>query len=255
MLNIYFRIINSSKEFMKLLQENSDSETSTEELETCFLRGWPDDEPDINNLVHQTLTDDLNQDLLEEQPHVAHVYRTKETYASFISICMLPCVGKNTYRSFETGSKNFEESFTIEDEALCFLVLANSINKWQDEAVWRNDNSEYHNTSKKIQSSILKTFSKSLYTETIRAGNTTERKMSTRQGWSPKGQSIFLLFKKAIALKRDSFTHMDGYRSYVTGKLCRKGKRKQRDFSVVDPEEKKYMTFIAMAEEMNGRIG
>jgi hypothetical protein len=161
------------------------------------------------------------------------------------------------YRSFETGAKCIEECFTIEDEALCLLVLVNSVKKWQDEAKWRTHNPEFHTTLKKIPDCrIQKTFNASLYTEFNTAGNTTERRRSTRHGWSREGQIIFLLFKKAIALKRSSFPNMDEYRSYVSGKLCRKGKRKaQREFTVDGPKEKQYITYIEMSDDMNGCIG
>lgn len=240
---------------MKFEQENSDDDLSTDDMETSFLKEWPDNEPDANILVVPRHTDDLNQ-YLEVQPHVAHIYRSKETYASFISKCMLPCVGRKTYRSFETGAKSLEESFTVEDEALCLLVLVNSISKWQDEARWRTDNPEFHTISKKVPDCTQKTFSKSLYTEFNTAGEATERKKTTRHGWSHEGQIIFLLFKKAIALKRSSFSNMEEYRSYVSGKLCRKGKRKaRREFTLAEPKEKQYITFIVMTDDMNGCIG
>jgi hypothetical protein len=239
---------------MKLQQEDNDDDSYSQHSEFDFIRDWPDDDPADASLLVETRTSSREEPdrILDVQPHVAHIYKTQETYASFVCKCMKPCVGKDIYRSFENGAKTLEECFTVEDEALCLLVLVNSIRKWQDEAKWRSENAGYQ-TSSKVPEDIKKTFSKSLYTEL--QTDSTERRKTTRHGWSHEGQVVFLLFQRAVALKRSSFPHMEEYRTYVSSKLCRKGKRKaRREFFFEEQENMKYKRFIAMSDDMNGCI-
>jgi hypothetical protein len=150
-----------------------------------------------------------------------------------------------------TGARKFEECFTVEDEALCLLVLVNSFNKWKDEAEWRLQSHE-NKISSKVPENIMRSFSRTLYTECF---SDEEGKRTTRQGWSHEGQVIFILFKRAVTLKRKSFPRIDEFRKHVCDKLCRKGKRRpQRAITLEEPVTKQYKAFISMADDMNGCI-
>ena len=226
---------------------------STTDLDSIFdfIEDWPDEDPDASLLMEATTRNEDTERILEDQPHVAHIYKSKDTYASFVSTCMMPCVGKDVHRSYVTGAKTLEECFTVEDEAMCLLVLVNSYRKWQDEAKWRLESNGDKRVTK-VPEDIMRIFSKTLYTETLKDD---EGKRVTRHGWSGEGQAVFLLLKRAVALKRRTFPDIEEYRTYVSDKMCRKSKRKaQRDLTVEEPKRNQYLAFISMAEDMNGCI-
>jgi hypothetical protein len=217
-----------------------------------FMKNWPvDDKPDVSFLMQQGASRDDVKKFLDGQPHVSHIYKTKENYASFVSKCMLPCVGQAKHRAFITGAKSLEDSFTVEDEALCILVLVNSYRKWKDEARWRLESLENRNATK-LPEEVMKTLSKALYTE---SNTEDEGKRNTRQGWSHEGQVAFVLIKRSVDLKRKSFPNIEEYKTYVTEKMCNKGKRRvSRDVALEEPATKQYKAFLALADDLNGCI-
>jgi len=237
---------------MKQLQEEQEADSdNSSDSEFDFIKDWPAQDPDASLIMGGANTPEDMEKVLDEQPHVAHIYKTQETYASFVSKCMLPVVGQAAHRSYVTGAKSLEECFTIEDEALCLLVLVNSYRKWKDEASWRLQ-SYANRVASKVPEESMRTFSKSLYTES----NSDEGgKRTTRQGWSHEGQVVFILFRRAVELKRKTFPSIEEYRRHVSDKMCRKGKRKaQRELNIEEPKTKQYLAFIAMADDMNGCI-
>ena len=229
-------------------EESDDSSTSSSDFE--FIKDWPVQDPELSLIMEGATTEEIEK-FLDEQPHVAHIYKTQEIYASFVSKCMSPCIGLAAYRSYVTGAKSLEECFTVEDEAMCLLVLVNSYRKWKDEARWRLQ-SYTNRVASKVPEEIMRSFSKSLYTESnVDEGG----KRTTRQGWSHEGQAVFILFKRAVALKRKTFPNIEEYKRHLSDKICRKGKRKaQRELIVEEPKTKQYLAFISMADDMNGCI-
>ena len=97
---------------------------------------------------------------LEPEP-IKYIYESKERYGIFLKKCMKPCIGVKSFNRFCSNTESLNDHFTIDDEALCVLVIMNSYDKWKDEVEWRKDN----RTSANVPTEVSKGFRKTLYTE------------------------------------------------------------------------------------------
>jgi hypothetical protein len=108
-------------------------------------------------------TEIVDDEESEPQPEpVMYIYQSKENYTSFLKKCMKHCIGTKSYHRFSHGKEQLNDFFTIDDEALCILIIMNSYRKWKDEAEWRRNNVG----CEVVPKDVSKTFKRTLYTET-----------------------------------------------------------------------------------------
>ena len=74
---------------------------------------------------------------------------------------MKPCIGMKLFNRFCSNTESLNDHFSIDDEALCVLVIMNSYDKWKDEVEWKKDNWTLVN----VPTDVSKNFRKTLYTE------------------------------------------------------------------------------------------
>lgn len=143
-----------------------DTEDANSADETLLFKNWPNDW----HTTYETYFDrkytsgneNIYQEEIEPQPDpVTYVYESKEIYATFLKRCMKPCIGTKKYHRFSHGKEPLDDYFTVDDEALCILIIMNSYSKWKDEAEWRKNNGGSESVSKEDS----KAFSRTLYTE------------------------------------------------------------------------------------------
>lgn len=144
-----------------------DTEDTNSVDETLLFKNWPNDWHTTYEAYFDRKYTSGNENIYQEeekepQPDpVTFVYESKEMYATFLKRCMKPCIGTKGYHKFSHGKEHLDDFFTIDDEALCILIIMNSYSKWKDEAEWRKNNVG----SESVPKEDSKAFSRTLYTE------------------------------------------------------------------------------------------
>jgi len=133
-----------------------------------LFKHWPNDwhttyEAHFDSKYSTSGNETISQEESEPQPEpVTYVYESKEMYASFLNRCMKPCIGTKAYHRFSHGKESLDSFFTVDDEALCILIIMNSYSKWKDEAEWRKNNVL---GAESVPKEVSKTFNRTIYTE------------------------------------------------------------------------------------------
>jgi len=146
-----------------LLHDVTEQEDDTSQ--DIFFQRWPIDwHTDYEahfDALHASQNDNTADEVSLDPEPIRYIYDSKEMYTTFLKKCMKHCIGIKSYNRFCSTTESLNDYFSIDDEALCVLIIMNSYDKWKDECEWKKDNM----TLSSAPSDVSKTFRKTIYTE------------------------------------------------------------------------------------------
>lgn len=152
---------------IELLKNGQETTPDSNQVEHQLFDRWPIDwhtayEAHYEALLAPGMDEHFTEpeNSLEPEP-IKYIYESKERYGIFLKRCMKPCIGMKSFNRFCSNTESLNDHFSIDDEALCVLVIMNSYDKWKDEVEWKKDNRTLVNVP--IEAS--KNFRKTLYTD------------------------------------------------------------------------------------------
>jgi hypothetical protein len=192
--------------------------------------------------------------VFSEDMDVNKIHTTKETYAALVYLFAKCIVPSQLFKDMIQHSQGtFDKTFTVQDEAMCLLILSNNLPRWVAEAkakVEHNGNSlPKCLTNVTLPKAIASTIPKSRYTMG------TEESSNLRSGWGPEGMAKYEDFDNKVEQFREE-NHFNAYKDYalkvITNRKNGGGSKRQRTSYDGDSLSRKDNT--ALCEELADKI-
>ena len=169
----------------------------TIELALCILPGDLQGCKDLDRIIAICQEDEESSELMETDMFT--VLKSKEDYSSFLLLCAGAVRPSTVYADRVRNEASIETWITTDDEALCWVILQNSVRRWNKEYILRHHN-KITNSANQMKG-ILEVKLTKEEKNSLPAAIYTERKVDTQRklcGWNEEGITSFSDIKKSI---------------------------------------------------------